>query len=91
MATNFEGYIIKENNKQTDHYIKVKELIESRKKHDCLDTFYIVDEEDDVYECWGMDVFKITLKDIEALKNGKQLYFLESDGEYAGVIYLEEE
>ena len=95
MATDFEGYIINANDKLTDdthkHYIKVKKLIEVSKKHDSIDNFYIVSEEDEVYSCWGMDVFKITSKEIEALKNGKKLYFLENVGEYAGVIYLGEE
>lgn len=90
MGKNIEEYIIKANNKQTNakHYIKVKELIENSKKHDFQDNFCIVDEEDEVYTCFGMDVFKITPKDIEALQSGKRLYFLENGGEYSAVMFL---
>ena len=69
----------------------MKAIIDLYKKYDMIDDFLIVSEEDDVDTCFGMDVFKITPKDIEALKNGKQLYFLENGGEYAGVIFLGEE
>ena len=95
MVTDFEGYVINANNKQaiasSKRYVEIKKLIENCKKHDCIDDFYIVSEEDEVYQCWGMDVLKITSKEIEALKSGKHLYFLENCGEYAGVIYLGEE
>lgn len=70
--------------------IKVKTLLENVDK-DEIDGVYIVDEEEKVDTCYGMDVFKITLKDIEALKNGKYLYFLENGGEYSAVMFLGEE
>lgn len=68
---------------------KVKTLIDSYRKDDFIDKFSVVNEEDEVDTCWGVQVFKITLKDIEALKSGKRLYF--NNDEYAGVIFLGEE
>lgn len=73
-----------------DGKIKVKTLLEEIDKDD-IDDVYVVDEEEVVDACYGMDVFKITLKDIEALKNGKYLYFLENGGEYSAVMFLGEE
>ena len=70
--------------------IKVKTLLKNVDKDD-IDTVYIVDKEEKVDACYGMDVFKITLKDIEALKNGKYLYFQENGGEYSAVMFLGEE
>lgn len=70
--------------------IKVETLLKNVDK-DEITGVYIVDEEEKVDTCWGMDVFKITTKDIEALKNGKYLYFLENGGEYSAVMFLGEE
>ena len=72
-----------------DRDIKVKTLLEKIDKDD-IDGVYIVDEEEKVDTCFGMDVFKITFKDIEALKNGKYLYFQENGGEYSAVMFLGE-
>lgn len=70
---------------------KVKTLIEYRKENNGVAEMFIVNEEEEIETCYGTDVFKITPKHIEALKSGKQLYFLENDGEYAGVIFMGEE
>lgn len=43
---------------------------------------------EEVSEIYGMDVYAVTLEQIEALKNGDVLY-LEIQAEYSAVIHLE--
>ena len=56
-------------------------------KRDSGDSFTIVEKDDVVDMLFGMDHNKITDTDIEALKNGKCLYY--DNGEYAQIISYE--
>lgn len=63
--------------------IKVKDIIDNLERED----FEIVKKYEVVDAMWGIELIKITDKDIEALKNGEYLY--SNDGEYAQVICYE--
>ena len=67
----------------------VGKALDCNKKY--YDKFEIVEKTDKVDANYGLDIFSITKKDIEALLNGKCLYADEMGGEYACIVVLEGE
>lgn len=45
--------------------------------------FNIVSKDEEVDSCYGLDELNMTVKDLNALLNGKKLYAQINDGEYA--------
>lgn len=55
-----------------------------------MSDFEIYSKRKKVDPCYGLDDFRISKKDIEALLDGKKLYAQVNDGEYAITIILED-
>ena len=53
--------------------------------------FEIYNENEDTNPCYGMEKFFMSDNDLKALLNGKKLYALINDGEYAIEIYYRKE
>lgn len=51
-----------------------------------ISDFDIVDKDEEVNHCYGLEKFTITVRDMNALLNGKKLYTQINGGEYAIVI-----
>ena len=65
-------------------------MIFERLKNKSSFTIYDKSEEKNLNHLYGMDVYRITKKDIAALLEGKILY-TDEDGEYAATIVLIQE
>lgn len=64
----------------------VRKVIEHNEE--CLDKLRVVDMNEKVNDHWGFDgIFKLTEKDIEALRQRKALY--NFGDEYAHIIFME--
>ena len=57
------------------------------KKHTSL--VEVVSPDEEVLTNYGMDVYAVTLEQIEALKNGSAFYLDIEDGEYSALIHLQ--
>lgn len=55
-----------------------------------MSRFEIVDKEQEVDVCYGLEDFYVTRKEIEALLSGKKLYSTVNCDEYAITIEMEE-
>lgn len=54
-----------------------------------MSDFTIYEKNEKVDACYGMEEYKITKEDMDALINGKKLYTTINCGEYAIVIEME--
>lgn len=70
--------------------VEVNEVINNnRNSTEFVAKIEAVSRTDDVCTMWGIGTVELTEEHIEALRNGKCLYF--TDGEYAHLLYMKRE